>query len=443
MDKVTPKYFILPRSITVIIGEKNYHISNDNLRYHEAIAAIESDKLDDLAMIVDPTLRLGDENFQVKDGLVQYKEEILPAVLGDQFLKYKVETVSFLSLVNFWMNLKFRVDFDKAKEKVVAMLNMNAYPLTKDGFVIIYRGEDTNWFTNPVNGDVEIPFYSYASCSPSIRVQLEKRVTFENLCMEEIGFHSKKLNKLALDKSLDKAGFKFRDNVFIYGAVFKGILSSENFVTFLEKEIFYDRLSSMGYNSAIALNALLSGFTEKKITNFLTKFKNEEEKAQVHTILPQAGEAFLRLKQNNINIDMHRFQSFMELFAYMQEELYKLQFPLFSLNLEEHFPELKGLDLKINDDLAIVIPQTSRDLHQWSNEMKNCIGGYSNSVSVGQTLVLGVFSAKENKIIYNIEILNFKIRQFVRKNNLHTTQEEQKPVVNYFLKNGLLKEKEK
>lgn len=440
MEQVTPKYFILPRSVTVIIGQNSYHISSDNIRYHEALKAIDEGKLDDLVSIVDPTVRLGTEGFSVVDGLVKYRDELLPSVLGDQFLRYKVEAVSFLSLVNFWMNLKHRVDFEKAKEKVVQMLGMNAYPLTKDGFIIVYRGEDHNWYNRPINGDVEIPFYSYASCRSSTKTQLEERKTFEEICLNEFGFFSKKLNKLVLDHCLDKKNLKFSDDVFKYAIIFKDIFSQENLVNFIEKKTFQDVFLRLSEGECQNLRTLLKNFTEKKIINFFTKFKDADEEKAVKNSVGQAGLAYLTLKRNNINIEMHRFQSFSELFTYMQREIYKLNHPLFDLNISTHFPMVNNiLDKNINEELSLVIPETSHDLTVWSNEMSNCIGGYAKSVSSGGTLVLGVFNKKENKLIYNIEINNFAIRQFVRSRNQSVTEQERSPVKTFLKKFGLIK----
>lgn len=438
MKKVVPKYFILPRSITIIIGEKTYHISNDNVRYSEAIKAIEDGKLDDLSMIVDPTLRLGEEDFEVVDGLVKYKDQMLPSVLGDQFLKYKIETVSFLALVNFWMNLKYRIDFDKAKEKVVAMLSMNAYPLTSDGFVIVYQGLDNQWYDSSMGQDIEVPFFSYASCMENIQEQFESRSSLDQICNREFGFFTKKLNKLVLEKILNKKTFKIDDRVFKYGSIFKGVLSNENLVTFIEKGVFYETFGSMTAGETVLLNDFLKIFTEKKVINFFTKFKDQTEENQTRNAIHQVGRVYSVLVKNDIKIEDHRFQGFAEMFEYMQEEVYKLKFPIFDLNIENNFPQVKEItSTKIDELMHLIIPKTNRELRVWSNEMKNCIGDYGQQVLKGTSFVLAV--ANEKGLLFNIEIDDFKIRQFVKKGNISATDKEREPVISFLKKQGLLK----
>jgi len=438
MEQITPKYFILPRSITVIIGQNNYHISSDDIRYNEVLQAIDGGKLDDLVSIVDPVSRLGTDGFSIVDGLVKYRDEFLPSVLGNQFLRYKVETVSFLSLVNFWMNLKYRVDFKKAKEKVIQLLELNAYPLTNDGFIVVYRGI-SNSYNQTINNDVEIPFYSYDLCRQSTKNQLEERKTFEEICLNEFGFYSKKLNKLVLDHCLDKKNLKFLDDVFKYSIIFKDIFSKENLVNFMERKIFQDVFMRLSEDECQNLNDLLKLFTEKKIINFFTKFKDSDEENIVKNSVGQAGISYINLKRNNINIESHRFQNFLELFNYIQRENYKLKNPFYELNILTNFPMINNLlDKNINEELSLIVPETSDDLVIWSNKMNNCIEGYSKKVSIGKTLVLGVFNKKENKLIYNIEINNFEIKQFSGIFNRKVTKEEQLPVYTFLKKLGLI-----
>lgn len=415
MDK-NIKYFILPRSLTVIIDSKSYHISSNNDRYNEAIALIKENNLDHLINLVDPTINLGLKDFSIEHGLVKYKNIELPSLLGDKLNQFPKE--SYLSLVNFYINLIKRNDFEKSKQNVLEMLNKDGYPLTEDGFIIVYNGYDLKWYDEAMNKDKTVPFYSYSGCIREVKDLLQKKKNLESICLEIFGFFSKKLNKIVLDRSIHTKSLKFNSDVFKYGIIFKTLLNKDKILFLIDNNIFFDSIKSLGEEDCIILKDFLTKFNEEKIYNFFIKAKDvDQEKISLNQLV--SSYKFLKDKKVEItNEDFKNIKSFKEACDFLKKETFKLNNPIVDLRIKENFNFLyKIKDLKLNDDLEVIIPEDNIVLWEWSKKMSNCIFSYTNRIVKGECFVLGVYSRKLDKIIYNIEIFDYKINQFVKKLN--------------------------
>lgn len=428
--KMKIKYFVLPKSITVLIDGKNYHINSDNQRYKDAVSLIKEGKIEDLAKVVDPFYGIPD--FTLEDGLVKYKNEFLPSILGDQFLKFKMESVSFLSLANFWLNLKNRLDFEKAKLKVIDMLTFNGYPLTKDGFIIVYLGTDKRWYEPSLNNDKSIPFYSCGSVDPYLYEYFKQKKDIQDIITSEFGFFSKKLNKLVLDRLFKNDYLKLDGSVFRYSLIFKGILSNENLVKLIESNSC--KWNSLDKDNCDKLNEILKTFSEKKVLNLI---KRDGESL----IISQLISSYFHLKKRNEEslIKLSEFPSIKDMNDYIRQEIKKLDIPPnFDLDVLSSFPNLKDVkSFLINSEMKIIYPLNSHELYEWSDKMSNCIKSYGELVKEGKSLVLAVVGKKE--MLYNIEIVDFKVRQLVSKRNGLVNVNDQSLIMKFLLDNNLIK----
>src|SRR5690606_3508485 len=100
---------------------------------------IQEGDLTEVGSLIDPTYHLNNPDFEVRDGVVFYREEPIPTILGDQFLEYKINKKVFTSLTNFWFNIKRRLSFDRSQEIVRELIACKAYPITEDGFYLAYQ----------------------------------------------------------------------------------------------------------------------------------------------------------------------------------------------------------------------------------------------------------------------------------------------------------------
>lgn len=103
-----------------------------------------------------------------------------------------------------------------------------------------------------------------------------------------------------------------------------------------------------------------------------------------------------------------------------------------SMNGKVEFAYEKN-DLKAQtqkDLLEYRLPETIHMLQQWSQELRNCMYGYSRAIHHGNTIIYGVF--KENTLTYAIEIRGRKIVQALGKCNKHIEAAERVEIDMWF-----------
>lgn len=84
-------------------------------------------------------------------------------------------------------------------------------------------------------------------------------------------------------------------------------------------------------------------------------------------------------------------------------------------------PKLKLIHGHKVEDAEIIVPHTRHELIDWGTKMNNCIAGYHRSFNSGQTVLLGI--RKGNELLYNIEIRNKRILQFMANRNQRADEE--------------------
>jgi hypothetical protein len=434
------QYFNLANSIVLRLDGKTYTLHKTDHRYPDIQKALDEKNYEGIFNLVDPTKVLNQEGFEVKSGVIFYKNEAIPTILGDQFLTFKINKVSFMSLVNFWMNLKNRTDFEHSREHIITLLQQRGYPVTEDGFIIAYKEEkEIPEVKFDPRKKIVTPFFNYGRTSNRIQSMFDAKKTLTQMCEEIFGFSSKKLLKLAVEKVFPQGNPFVKEEFFNIGIAFKGVLSPNNLFLVIEKNLYPAHLGNTG--SHVAMNDFWLEFgktkegqiSEKRILNLL------QTKYHQHNLLA-CGEAWSVLKDKNLNLDLSNadFTADVEkIYRYLEREVKKLKNPEYDLKIESVFPKLAQVkDAKV-EDLTVVLPKTNYDLAEWSRVMSNCIHGYGQRVLKGETMVLAVCDDK-GKMIYNLEIVNGRVVQFRSKNNGRPEKQDYDKIMDFLFEKEII-----
>jgi len=439
------KYYNLNNSIVLSFDGIVQTISKDDYRYSRIKEALSNQDFDSVRVAVDPTKNLDKEGFVVENGLVCFKGEPIPSILGNQFLKYKESSWVFKSLLNFWFNLKTRVDNETASQMINALVENGAYPITEDGFYLVYRnanGDQTKSILNKRNQEVgSINFYNIASVPQEYSNFFYERKNLDDILTSVFGFSAKKLKKIAIQEMF-KPAINFIDHTFLlFGDAFKDVLHPDNLYEVLDKKLFKithgDAQSYKNFNAFLKEYSIEKNgtYSQKKILNLLSSAKEQVR-------LVEIGSYFVELKEK-INLDVQRIQftnDCQTIFEYLRSEHRKLSDPEVKLNIEENFPEFWELnDIEVGK-LRFLFPKTNYDLKEWTNLMQNCIGthGYDKRVIQKACVVFALMSTDTNEMIYNIEISNKNVVQFNARGNRPATPSERKEVCSLLKEKGLI-----
>jgi len=437
------KYYLLSNSIVINTSGQTYTISNNDYRYDKIKTYLNEGKFELVADAINPTKNLNKDGFTVIDGLVHYGKDPIPSILGNQFLLFKETSWVFKSLFNFWYNLKNRVDDHAASEMIQALIENSAYPVTEDGFYLIYsnnNSDQTNSVLNKKNqSDSHIHFYNIANCPEKYFTAFSNRKNLDEVLESVFGFSAKKLKKLAL-QNIFKPDNNFLDyRFFFFGEAFKDALHADNLYEVIEKNIFnVDFGDIAGYGG---LNSFIKDYTrekdgsynQKKILNFL---KSSTRQAAFIEI----GDQYPRLKET-INLDVQQVglvNNADEILNYLNKETAKLQDPEFDLKIKENFPDFWSLNEHEVDDMRLLMPNTNYDLKEWTNIMQNCIHGYADNVLKAKTVVFAIMDKNTNEMIYNVEVARKNIVQFKARGNNEPKKADMKKICSLLADRGLL-----
>jgi hypothetical protein len=438
------KYYVLKNSIIVNLGNGITHtISSEDYRYEKIKKLIEEKDFDSIGGAVDPSVNLNKDGFLVKDGLVCYKDEPIPSILGNQFLTLKEDNWVFKSLFNFWYNIKTRVDNDCASEMLRALVDKHAYPITEDGFYLVYFDTHINQSESILNknniNQSNINFYNVAGCPPKYVEFFNKRKSLDDILVETFGFSAKKLKKLATQNVFKPENNFFDYRFLLIGEALKEVLQPDNIYGLIEENTFKIPQNNIGLDAFVKINEFLKDFSvektgkysQKKIINLLRSAENE-------TVLIDIAEYYSAVKVGlNFNIqNIEIASSCKEIYDYLRREYMRLKDPAISLSMETNFEKIFSLhDIEVSN-MRFLIPNTSHDLKEWSNIMGNCIATYADKVKNGQTAVFALMDCATNEMMYNVEVSRGRIIQFVKKNNEPAKGDQHKSIINF------LKEKE-
>lgn len=436
----TPAYYKLANSIVIRLSGKTYTLHNSDHRYPKVIEAIEKKEFNDFEALLDPTKVLGEEGFTVVNGVIHYKDHPIPTILGDQFLEYKIDKVSFMGLVNFWMNLKNRTDFEHSYEHIITLLQQKGYPVTEDGFIIAYKQDE--YAQKEVRFDtrkeIVTPFFNYGKASPVIRQMFDDKLTLNQMAEKIFGFSTKKLIKLLTEKVFPKGSPYIAEGVFNLGIAFKDILSPNNLFEVLEKGMYPCNYGNSQAHSL--MNEFWKEFgktkegkiSEKRILNLLTtKYRGDQ--------LLDLGSFWDTLKNKNLNLDLQaaNFTADVEaIHKYLDHEVKKLKNPEIELHMEAHYPKALNIVGNSINELDVLIPKTNYDLVEWSQKLSNCLHSYPTRVKAGEVAIVG-FCDKKGKMVYSLEIINGVVTQFRSKHNNAPHEADFKPILDFLFDKGI------
>jgi hypothetical protein len=344
--------------------------------------------------------------------------------------------------LNFWFNLKTRVDNNAASQMINALVEYGAYPITEDGFYLVYSNTNTDQTKSVLNKrnqeNGSINFYNTATTPAAYSVFFEEKKGLDDILTSVFGFSAKKLKKFAISKLFDPVNNFLDYRFFFFGEAFRDVLHPDNLYDVLEKNLFKvthaDVISYRNFNKFIKAYSMEKNdtYSQKKVINLL----NSAEKQPADQLLG-IGNFYVSLKEKmNFNIQNIEFtNNSKEIYDYLNREYNKLKDPEIDLEVEKNFPEFWSLNDTEVDDFRFLLPKTNYDLKEWSNIMQNCIGGYHSRVKSKNCIVFAIMNKNTNEMIYNVEIANKHVVQFVTRGNKQAKNDDKNKIC------SLLKEK--
>lgn len=422
-------YDLLDNSVIVYVDGKPFHVSGGDHRFKPVCDAIHANKLDLLPDLLDINKSLNlQSGLAVKDGMMFFKDDIVPSAVADKFIDFKMNNVPLKPLLNCWLNIQYNEKFKNInKDKVFEILSRpDSYSLTSDGFFIIYKDGDRHSSSNKerVNREElkDTPFFDYSSLDPFYREMFDKKMGLEEIVSEVYGVCSPKLLKLIVEKLFDKTNQILKISCLSHGYAYRDLLSLNGMMSMFEEDLMDSHyVDPYWYKKA---NTFLKNFTEKKVLNFFRK-----EKEQKTRYFAQVVDLYDYLKEK-VNLDVTKFLTFREVYEFLKREEKKLKYAEVQFNnLGEAYSKLmeKPFELSINtkenpEVLELVFPHNNYQLIDWGQELNNCIGSYGESVKRGQTMVAAVMN-KDGKLLYTLEVAQGRIRQFVQNRNHYITNQ--------------------
>lgn len=439
------KYYSLNNSIVIQDGSEVRVVSKDDYRYQRIKEALANKDFEKVRESIDPTRNLDKEGFIVKDGLVYHSGSPIPSVLGNQFLAFKSNNWVFKSLFNFWFNLKNRVDDNTASEMINALIDFGAYPLTEDGFYLVYRNSATDQTRSILNKKRQenggIHFYNIASCPQEYSQFFVERKSLDDILTSTFGFTAKKLKKFAIQNLFNEnenfLNFKF----FLVGEAFKDVLHPDNLYEVIEKNLFANAHADV--DSHRKFNSFIKDYTvekngsynQKKILHLLSTVEGPNR-----DILLNIASMYVQLK-DKINLDLRNIELVNNaevIFKYLEKEYKKLKDPEIDLKVATNFPEFHQLhDVEVGR-FRFFMPKTNYDLREWTNIMQNCIHSYHGRVLDKSCIVFALMDKNSNEMVYNVEIARKSVVQFNGRGNRPAKQEDKREVCQFLKEQGLI-----
>ena len=137
---INMKYYLLKNSLVVFFNNNIYTISNDDYRFENVKKAIEEGNLESAGSLIDPNFNINKNEFIVNEGVVWYRSNPIPTVLGNKLMQLNQDSFEFRSIFNFWLNVKSRLRDDSAASEVIfELVSKDAYVITENGFYLAYN----------------------------------------------------------------------------------------------------------------------------------------------------------------------------------------------------------------------------------------------------------------------------------------------------------------
>lgn len=433
------KYYLLSNSVIILDNGNTYTISNDDYRFQRICSGIDNGDFAIVSAIVNPSNNIRKEGFSIRNGLVYYKDEPVPTVIGDRFIDLDHDSWEFKSIFNFWFNMKTRVDNDRASSIIQELVSKKAYAVTEDGFYLLYQSKETDQSTsvlNKKNQEQIFYFYNYANCPTQYFSFFDQKKNLNSLLEEVFGFCSKKLKSLAVEHMFKDDNNFIDYNFLFFGESLKEVLANDNIFYVIENKLIDPKVSDI--NCFKDLNVFLRDYSiektgvysQRKILNFL-------EGAKDKTHLADIGRYYVQVK-NNLNFDIKMIEianNAEDLHNHLKREFDRIQNPVFFLNND---PEVDTLSEYEFDIFRVMIPQTNHDLTAWGAKLNNCLSTYSNQVLKKQCQILGIADSKTNELMYAICLANKTISQFSGNRNTSPRPTDRKIITDFLVQKGLI-----
>jgi len=433
------KYYLLSNSVIILDNGNTYTISNDDYRFQRICNGIDNGDFAFVSNIVDPNNNISKEGFCIRNGLVYYKDEPLPAVIGDRFIDLDQNSLEFKSIFNFWFNIKTRVDSDQASSILQELVAKKAYAVTEDGFYLLYQNKETDQsksVLNKRNHDQVFYFYNYANCPTQYFGLFDQKKNLNTVLEEAFGFYSKKLKSLAVEHMFKEDNNFINYNFLFFGEALKEVLANDNVFYVIENKLIDPSVSDI--NCFKDLNIFLRDYSiektgvysQRKILNFLQGASNKSQLADI-------GRYYVQIK-NNLNFDIRMIEianNCEEIHDHLKREYDRIQNPVFFLNNDSEVDVLSEYEFDI---FRVMIPQTNHDLTAWGAKLNNCLSTYSNQVLKKQCQIIGIADSKTNELMYAICIQNKTVSQFSGNRNSSPRSTDKRIITDFLIQKGLI-----
>lgn len=431
------KYTILSESLHIMLSSgKSISLSKSDPLFN----SIRGDLLKKRYDRVEETLSASKDNslnLEYRDGSYFFKDIQIPTFLSNYISKNKELGKS---LLNFWLNMVKKHDEEIVYNICQELISRNFFPLTKDGFIIGYDEKDMNYSKNSYlkNTDSrEVLFYNIQSLPSALYEQI-KGMFFEDSIKTLFNSSSKKLLKILRDNCFNREENHIRFDYLILSYVFKDILLEENLIKYMESA----KGNDLDVGKAHLFNSFLKeislekdnvSYNQKKILNF------------IETVNWDTLNSFLHLYdvfKNNVNIsmvDLELKNNYDDYLSHFTKECAKFHnTKVFSLLVEQNFPQFMSLKEEEFGNYIIILPQTNIDLIEWTNKMGNCIHSFADRVASGSTMVLALVDKGTNQMIFNIEIHRGVIKQMERVRKTSYDPKIKKDFTQFLFQKGLI-----
>ena len=432
-------YIILEKSAVFEIDGKTISIGLGDHRFSKAVDALDRGDLSSVVKIIDPSHSLGMEELTVKDGLIHYKDKPIPAAFTNKMLEFKSNPDCLMALINFWFNLKQRNGFKNHQKEIISILNQDAYPITTDGFIVCYRGNDDQIVNlKNINSGI-VRFYDYNGATPAELFQ--DKLTLEKICENMFGFCSKKLLKLVSASMFQPNNNTVNTSVLNYGVIFKEIVSMDTLFWLIEKQSISGNVITP--DESIWINKLITEIctqedgkiNEKRIKSLFSC--NIETKKLI-----ELGGIFEGATNNKIDLNIRKLKisTISDMHDFIKQEYSEYLVGNALLYIERSFPEVSRIKKVTVNDMHFIIPKSRFQLIDWSREMSNCVKDYSDDIIQGDHYILGVSKpGDKSNLKYNFSVRNRVLTQIKSKGNGTVPQKDKEEIIKTLKYYGLIK----
>jgi len=412
------KYWVLPHSITVKIGEKSWIISSSDVRFEKIKEYISSNRLDLIENEIDFVKKINIEGFEVSGNQILYKKNPFPQKISDDFFSLKLSHDSFIGLANIWTTLYKHKSFKDAENLISKILELKAYSLSKDGYIFVHPFYSTN---------SDLPLYSYSHCyNKKVISFFEERKDINQLISTFFKNDSKKLRKIINHKIFSKG--KVNENFLILADQLKEILVEENIIKIIETAD-----SNFKINKDItevfhqfSKDQLFKYLNNPDISAFIEKCKHISESL-----------SFIRRHLNYENWTIPKVKNIKEMEEIVSHtfKTCQIEYVIFELTEKEKKADFSEIEL-YKSKMNLVIPKNSFELADWSDKMNNCVKGYSQRIFSGKCKIYAIY--KNFEVFINIGIENGHVFQIATKHNRNVDPETFNFIVDFLKEKELL-----